>query len=490
MFPKLSFRQLSLGVFVLIAALLGATSVHALLTLDRIAAHSREAGRHAVALAEQAQRLAERGVAMERSARQFLVLDDPAFRDRYADAWRDAQAALAAIAAGLPGEQQAAVADWRGRGDATWAVLQSAQSSPSGQPPRPGRVPAVMRAQLDQALSGLPAVSQLLEDAVRHEVERRNQSLLDELDQRRRLLTSQVVLAILLAAILALGFGTWLSRPLKQIEQAIERLGANRFDDTIAVQGPEDLRRLGTQLDWLRRRLAGVEAEKARFLRHVSHELKTPLATLVEGVSLLEDEVPGKLTAQQREIAAILRQNTQSLQAQIEDLLRFNEAGFAAQRLQRTPCDPRALLDDVIASQQLQWQARGVRCVVEGDAPPLALDQSLIATALGNLLSNAVRFSPPGGTVRFVLDSVPAGSGRTLRIDCIDQGPGVAPADAGRIFEPFYQGERQPESARRGHGIGLSIVQEYVRAHGGALAYLPGSDGGGAHFRIELPYDE
>jgi two-component system sensor histidine kinase GlrK len=320
-------------------------------------------------------------------------------------------------------------------------------------------------------------------------VERRNQSLLDELDQRRRLLTSQVVVAIVLAAVLALGFGTWLSRPLKQIEQAIERLGANRFDDAIAVHGPEDLRRLGTQLDWLRRRLAGVEADKARFLRHVSHELKTPLATLVEGVSLLEDEVPGKLTAQQREIAVILRQNTQSLQAQIEDLLRFNEAGFAAQRLQRTPCEPRALLHGVIASQQLQWQARGVRCVVEGDAPPLALDQSLIATALGNLLSNAVRFSPPGGTVRFVVDSVSAGSGRTLLIDCIDQGPGVAPADAGRIFEPFYQGERQPESARRGHGIGLSIVQEYVRAHGGALACLPGSDGGGAHFRIELPYD-
>lgn len=481
MFPKLSFRQLSLGVFVLIAALLGATSVHALLTLDRIAAHSREAGRYAVALAEQAQRLTERGVAMERSARQFLVLDDPAFRDRYADAWRDAQAALAAIAAGLPAEQHAAVADWRGRGEATWAVLQSSRGGP-------GRLQSVLRAQLDQALAGLPAVSQLLEDAVRHEVERRNQSLLDELDQRRRLLTSQVVIAILLAAILALSFGTWLSRPLKQIEQAIERLGANRFDDAIAVHGPADLRRLGTQLDWLRRRLAGVEADKARFLRHVSHELKTPLATLVEGVSLLEDEVPGKLTAQQREIAGILRQNTASLQAQIEDLLRFNEAGFAAQRLQRSPCEPRALLASVIASQQLQWQARGLRCVVDGEAPPLALDQAMIATALGNLLSNAVRFSPPRGTVRFVLQRLPAPAGHLLLIDCIDQGPGVAPADAARIFEPFYQGERQPDSARRGHGIGLSIVQEYVRAHGGALACLP-NDGGGAHFRIELPYD-
>jgi two-component system, NtrC family, sensor histidine kinase GlrK len=238
------------------------------------------------------------------------------------------------------------------------------------------------------------------------------------------------------------------------------------------------------QLDWLRVRLAEVEADKARFVRHVSHELKTPLAALVEGVSLLEDEVPGPLSPQQREIAAILRQNTVSLQAQIEDLLRFNEAGFAAQRLRKTMTDPRALLDSVIASQRLQCQARGVRCEVDGEARPLPLDGELMTAVLGNLLSNALRFSPPGGAVRFTLADV---HGR-LAIDCRDEGPGVAPHDAERVFEPFYQGERQPASARRGNGIGLAIVREYVEAHGGAVHLLPSS--GGAHFRIELPYDD
>lgn len=485
MFPELSFRQLSLGVFVLIAALLGATSVHALLTLDRLAAHSREAGRHAVALAEHAQRLSERGVAMERSARQFLVLDDPAFRERYANAWRDAQAALKAIASGLPGAQQTAIADWRARGETVAAVLNAVPPDKLGSQQRPSR--RSLSQTLDQALSGLPALSQLLEDAVRHEVDRRNQALLDELDQRRRLLTSQVIVAVALAAVLALGFGMWLSRPLKQIEQAIGRLGGNRYDEAIAVQGPGDLRRLGMQLDWLRVRLAEVEADKARFVRHVSHELKTPLAALVEGVSLLEDEVPGPLSAQQREIAAILRQNTLSLRAQIEDLLRFNEAGFAAQRLRKTMADPRALLDSVIAGQRLQIQARGVRCVVEGQAPALPLDTDLMAAALSNLLSNALRFSPPGGTVTFTLSRTEGKDGK-LVIDCRDQGHGVAPQDAGRIFEPFYQGERQPAGARRGNGIGLSIVRDYVQAHGGALRLMPST--GGAHFQIELPYDQ
>lgn len=511
MFPELSFRQLSLGVFVLIAALLGATSVHALLTLDRLADHSREAGRHAVALAGQAQRLGERGVAMERSARQYLVLDDPAFRERYAEAWREAQVALAAIAAGVPASRRAAIADWQARGEAVAAVLDAAspvRMAPAGSAifaaggatlaapaitashPRQGgsTSPALSRQalnqMLDQALSGLPALSQLLEEAVRQEVERRNQALLDELDQRRSLLTTQVMVAVALAALLALGFGTWLSRPLKQIEQAIGRLGGNRYDDAISVQGPGDLRRLGTQLDWLRVRLAEVEADKARLVRHVSHELKTPLAALVEGVSLLEDEVPGPLSAQQREIAAILRQNTRSLQAQIEDLLRFNEAGFAAQRLRRGSTDPRALLDRVADAQRLQSQARGVRCVVQGTARPLPLDADLMAAALGNLLSNALRFSPHGGTITFTL----ADANGRLVITCRDHGPGVAPHDVERIFEPFYQGERQPAGARRGHGIGLAIVRDYVQAHGGALRLLPSSDG--ALFQIELPYDD
>ncbi|SFU77353.1 HAMP domain-containing sensor histidine kinase [Pseudoduganella namucuonensis] len=473
MFPKLSFRQLLLGVFLLIAALLGATSVHALLTLDRLAAHSREAGRHAIALTENAQRLAERSVAMERSARQFLVLDDPAFRDRYADAWRDAQTVLQAIADGLPGTPPGAFVDWRKRGEAAWAVLET---------------PRMKRAQrqqaLNQALNGLPALSHLLEEEVKREVERRNQALLDELDQRRAILTSQVAMSIALAALLALSFGAWLSRPLKQIEQAIHRLGENQYGDAIDVYGPGDLRRLGRQLNWLRQRLFDLEADKSRFLRHISHELKTPLAALVEGVSLLEDQVLGALTPQQREIAAILRQNTASLQNQIEDLLRYNAANFEAQNLRRQPCDPAELLAGVVASQQLQMQARGVRAVVEGAARPPRLDRDKIAIAVSNLLSNAVRFSPPDGVVRFALSE----HQRALRIDCVDQGPGVAPDDAARVFEPFYQGERQPPGARRGNGIGLSIVREYVVAHGGSLQLLPSE--AGAHFRIELPYED
>jgi two-component system sensor histidine kinase GlrK len=191
--------------------------------------------------------------------------------------------------------------------------------------------------------------------------------------------------------------------------------------------------------------------------------------------------VAGQLTENQREIARILRQNTQSLQTQIEDLLRYNEVSFDAQRIHPVPVDLRALLHKVIDDQRLQWLARELKVEIEGAARTVVVDPEKMAIVLANLLSNAVRFSPQGGFIRFLLSEAPG----LVRVECLDQGPGVAPTDAARIFEPFYQGLHQPTGARRGNGIGLSVVREYVQAHSGKVYLVPRE--GGAHFRIELP---
>ncbi len=467
---RLSFRQLLLTAFLLIVALLSATAVQALLTLERLAMHSRAGAHQAVHLTEEAQRLAERTVAMERSARQFLVLNDPAFRQRFHEAWQEARTSLKALSEHLPAVPRSEFDIWEGQGEAAWSLLQSEQQWRRQNPEI-----------LDRAFARLPAVNDRLAAESKREVERRNNALLAELERQRAILTVQVIGAIALTALFAFSAGWWLSRPLARIEAAIGRLGENRLDQTIEVRGPADLRRLAQQLDWLRLRLAELEADKARFLRHVSHELKTPLSALREGVALLEEEVAGELSDKQREIAGILRQNTISLQGQIEDLLRYNAATFEARRLNRVPTLLHGLLNQVIAEQRLQCHARALQVEIQGKAQFALVDPDKLRIALANLLSNAVRFSPEGGVIRFVLAQLPD----RITIDCIDQGPGVAPADAPRIFEPFYQGMRQPPGARRGSGIGLSIVHEYIQAHNGSLQLLPES--AGAHFRIELP---
>ncbi len=291
----------------------------------------------------------------------------------------------------------------------------------------------------------------------------------------------EVLAAIVLAVSLALAFGIWLARPFKRLERAIVGLGENRLDDPIDIRGPADMRRVSQQLEWLRLRLTELDADKARFLRHISHELKTPLAALREGVSLLEDGVAGAAQPGQREVAQILQQNTVALQGQIEALLRFNAAAFEARELRRQRTALLPLIEDQVEAQRLQWQAHGLTVRAEGEPLSVVVDPVKLGTALANLLSNAIRFSARGGTIAITVSS----AADMARIDLDDAGPGIAEGDRDRIFEPFFRGERQPEHAVRGTGIGLSIVQEYIAAHGGRVTLLPG--GPGAHFRIELP---
>jgi len=479
---KLSFRQLLFAAFLLIAAVLTATSVQALLTLERLARLGRDTAAEAVLLTEETQRLAERTQAMERSARQFLVLEDTVFRDRYFTAWQEANTALTKLRKAMPALSGDLPAEWKAQSEAVWTVLKTDRGQ-ADKRKMDKHYAAGGQPVLYKTFSRLPEINDLLVRESKLEIARRNDALLSELERQRRLLTALVAAAVVLAAVFSVCFGFWLSRPLRRIETAIERLGENRFDQTVDVGGPADTRRLGRQLDWLRQRLADLDADKERFLRHISHELKTPLAALREGVALLEDEVAGPLTGGQREITGILRENTASLQTQIEDLLRYNAAAFDAQHLQRRSVDLVALLQKVIDDQRLQWQARGLQVELVSEPAAGQMDADKLAAALANVLSNAVRFSPEGGTIAFRIGTNDTG----MTIDCVDQGPGVAPEDEARIFEPFYQGSRQAVGARNGNGIGLSIVREYVAAHRGTVQLLPRQNG--AHFRIELPYD-
>jgi len=463
-----SFRQTLLAAFLLIAGLLAAASLEGLFTLEGVMSRGRAETERASLLAADVRTLAERSVAMERAARQFIVLDDPSLLRAYQQASDDAARLLV---------------DMRGHGlppklaEAWLAQLPEIKEQLDG----PKAAMQLREDALDSQFRAIDRVNASITEAARRTAEERGRRLQAQLEDGRVTVGRQVLGAIVLAGALALLFGFWLTRPLKRLERAIAGLGENRMDSPVDIRGPSDLRAIGQRLEWLRLRLKELDEDKARFLRYTSHELKTPLAALREGVALLEDGVAGPLSPDQREIARILNHNTAALQGQIEALLRFNAAAFEARRLQRTSTDLVALLRGLVEEQRLQWQARQLQVVIEGEAPAVDVDADKLAAAIGNLLSNSIRFSPVGGRIAITL----AAQRGLVRIDLQDQGPGVAPADRARIFEPFFRGEIQPEGAVRGTGIGLSIVREYVQAHGGRVDLLP--DGPGAHFRIELP---
>lgn len=470
-----SFQQLLLVAFLLIALMLGGIALRTVITFERLMGQSSGFSQRALQLNAAAQALAERNSDLERSARQSLVLGDALLRKRFDDTANDARRILHTLE---PNDITPVLASgWRRQLTHITSLLDG-----------PADTALDRERQVTQEFRALDALNGEIAQGVQHAIAERNQALQAELDASRQRATRLVVGALALTLVLAIALGVWLGRPFKRLERAIVGLGENRLHDPIHIRGPADVQRVGQRLEWLRLRLTELDADKARFLRHISHELKTPLAAMREGVALLQDEVAGPLSDNQREVTGILQQNTVVLQNQIEALLRFNAAAFEARQLKRHKTDLRELLDTQVEAQRLQWQAHALSVQVEGKPLVVQVDADKLATAVANLLSNAIRYSPHGGTIRIKLARVhdgERGEGR-VHITIHDEGPGVAPADRERIFEPFYRGQVQPANAARGTGIGLSIVQEYIAAHGGQLVLLPTQPG--AHFRIELPY--
>jgi two-component system, NtrC family, sensor histidine kinase GlrK len=260
-----------------------------------------------------------------------------------------------------------------------------------------------------------------------------------------------------------------INRPLRQLAHAIRRLGDDDLTEFSPVEGPRDLAFLGERLDWLRLRLISLEQHQLDFLRHVSHELKTPLAALREGVELLADGVVGELQPQQQEVAGIMRGNVRELQQRIEGLIQFHRVSQGAEPLHASKALALDALVDVAARRHdLSLSRKSIQLGLALNGFRVLGEQGKLESVFENLLGNAIRFSPPRGRIE-VAAARQAGQ---VVITLCDQGPGVAEADRAHVFRPFYQGGVQPSGVPRGSGLGLAIVKEYVEQHGGRIELL------------------
>ena len=458
----------------MIAGTLAAAAATGWLGIEAIARAIQDGNRKALALSAAARQIGERAVDLERSARQYLVLGDPALVERFDSTLDEALEALDVLASAAPAFATTSAA-WRAHAQHIQTRLTAAGAAAT-------EATDLAPYDANTDFARLSELSATLTSQVQQELARQNQSVMDALDHERRTVAAQILGALLLAGILAALSGWWLLRPLGRIEHAISELGENRLAQPIHITGPADLRQLGERLDWLRLRLAELEANRNRVLRHVSHELKTPLASLREGVALLADGVLGRLNAEQREVAGILEHSARALQERIEQLLHYNASQFDARTLSLQPSALLPLLREVGAEYQLLTQARDLRLELTGDAPIVPADVGKLRIAFSNLFANAIAFSPTGGRIHIEVGM----ADEKVVIDCRDEGPGIEPAELERIFEPFFQGSRSSPGSTKGSGIGLAIVREFICAHRGNVRALPSEHG--AHFRVELPH--
>jgi len=300
---------------------------------------------------------------------------------------------------------------------------------------------------------------------------------------RRRLFWQSLALIPITVGLIVM-FALVLARPIRQIDAVISSIGHGQLSEPVKVQGPSDLQALGRQLEWLRVRLQDIGEERNRFLRHMSHELKTPLASIREGTELLMEGAVGSLNGEQREVASILRDNSLRLQRLIENLLSYSEWQAKRSDLEVSEIRLLPLVKSAIETCQLPLNAHSLRLDLQVPDLTLAADREKLQLILDNLISNAVKFTPDGGTitVRAAYD----GAGANLVLDVADTGPGIPLEERPRIFTAFYQGATPQGGLVRGTGIGLSVVQEFVLAHGGSVEVVDG-EFPGAHFRVRLP---
>jgi two-component system sensor histidine kinase GlrK len=472
-YPR-SFLALLLTGFTLVMAPLVAALVYAAWNTERLTGLSRSAVFNASQAARASRSLVDRIAAIERVAQQMAVLNDAELAVDYARVHRSFKQ-LADEIAQLPLDEAQAQALHR-----TVEQEQGLYDLLTEQP-RPKLQAGAVNDRMDVLIESAREVLAINSRVVDREVHR----LSLKAEQVQRGLIVLVFLSTAVALTIALALTRYIARPISEIDGAIRQLGGADFSRPIAVRGPEDLRYLGRRLDWLRRRLDEFETQKNRFLRHVSHELKTPLTAIREGAELLNDKVAGPLAPTQAQVVSIMRDNSVKLQRLIEELLDYQRALHAAASLEVRPIMLDELVREAVRSHELAAQAKGLKLTIEAQSATLEADPQKLRSIVDNLISNAVKFTPSGGTIEVRARAL---AGEAV-IEVKDTGPGVAPEERESIFNLFFRGRTKADAGRvKSSGLGLAIARELVEAHGGQIAVVPGKQGAnGAHFRVTLP---
>ena len=466
-FPKLLVIGFAMVALPLIIAL-----TNNAITIDQFANRSQHAVHQAVQSTQSSRRLAELLATLERNAKQVVILGNRTPLKAYEANRASFQQAVAEFGAlQLDAEQRVALTAIVSGEAQSYAVLRNPQSA----------VPDVVLAAGEYVKLSKHAV-----EIIAHGdwmIDREIEAMQQMAARAQRITFWQMLALVPVALLLAAGFTVLIARPIRQIDAALRRMGGGDFSAPVGVSGPRDLQLLGRRIEWLRHRLTELEQQKNRFLRQVSHELKTPLTALREGSELLSEEVLGKLTSEQQEVAGILRANSIELQRLIEDLLSYGAAEFHRREMRYANVEMHRVVARVLDDQNLALRARALRIAPHIDDVVLEADFEKMRIMLDNLVSNAAKFAPEGGVViiesRVVADQ--------LVVEVADEGPGIPPVERERVFDPFYRGRNASGGRMPGSGIGLSIVRDYAQAHGGTVEVVDELNRAGARLRVTMP---
>ncbi|MDR0218178.1 MAG: HAMP domain-containing histidine kinase [Enterobacteriaceae bacterium] len=465
LFPR-SLRQLVVMAFWLVLLPLLVLAYQAYQSLDQLSTQAAEINRATLSDARQSEAMINIALEMERSYRQYCVLGDASLEKLYQRQYQQYTNML--------NNQIVLLANSEHKNPFNQILPGLSHITCSNSQPEPAA------AKLLEQFSN--ANSQLVQET-RNIIFTRGEQLQQDIAEKGQFFGWQSLILFLLSAFLIALFTRMIIGPVKGIERMINRLGAGQtLENQIeSFKGPRELRSLAQRIIWLSERLSWLESQRHEFLRHISHELKTPLASMREGAELLADEVVGPLTADQKEVVSILDGSSKHLQKLIEQLLEYNR------KIVDTPAERQIvslteLVNSIVLSHQLPARTKNIHTKIQLDTEDCWAEPKLLMRVIDNLYSNAVHYGAESGNIWISSRQLD----KNIQIDIANTGTPIPELEKSMIFEPFYQGKLQRKGAVKGSGLGLSIALDCIKQMGGKL-HLIESDFADVCFRIELP---
>jgi two-component system sensor histidine kinase GlrK len=461
-----SMRTLFLGLFVVATLCLTIAIGYAIWNINELTRDSENLLTEGVRTTRLADELGDRITDIERTALQYVVIRSAQLLTLFEDRRRELHTEISRLEAYSWQPRMAeALDELRAQIDSVARIL-------SDEPDSFGSEPA--------AFGTMRNIVEEIRTAADVKIDLGLGGLQDNAARLYRALVMVAAIAILVMTALAFSFVRLVTAPVRQISDSIQALGQAEFDDAIAVRGSREFVGIGDRLDWLRERLKTLETQKSTFVRHVSHDLKTPLANIREGADLLSEECAKD--DHRHELATIVRDNAAHLHELIEDLLEYAGWQDDAPALYPTTVALDALVRESLRTHALAIQSKSLRTAVDAKPTTVTGDARRLQALTDNLITNAIKYAPKKSTITIALRETP----EHVELHVQDQGPGVPRDERDKVFEPFFRGTPAPGERPSGTGIGLALVKIYAEVHSGSVEIID-NGGAGAHFLVRLP---
>lgn len=473
--------KLWIGYGLLVLLLGGLLAHHISLVRDLVADQRRLAAissRLAISSTEQSYWL-ER---LEENAAKYEVTGDPGYAEQFVlvtERIRESLPRLDSVTAMSAAERQEVERLVR-----AWERFESSLPAPLLPPGAVAEGPELAAAEIGEAVAELRRRARRLTAASRTSMELQAEASARRAASARRLAWFVAAGAILLGGLVPLLLIRSISGSLRRLAEGAHAVAAGDFDFRLDGSDDREFRRLAEDFNTMVERLGELDRMKRDFLSGISHDLKTPLASMLDAMRALREGVAGPVNDRQRKFLSLAAGNGERLRAMIGKILDLARMEAGALEYRREVVRLDRLAERCVQDLAPKLRERRVEVRVDG-APEARVtgDPEWLSQLLDNLLENAIRFAPRGTAVEVDVRADGRDPGAVL-LDVADRGPGVPDGDKERIFERFTRGAGP--DAGPGAGLGLTICREIVEGHGGRI-WVEDRPGGGSVFRVRLP---